>query len=100
MDFTTAGGYNGANNFGTVTFANSLNSVTGSFIYTQNEAFNGLGFTHDATTLTTGTMATLSALSLVQVTSAIPEPATYAAWMGLGLLVLAACRRPRPSRSA
>ena len=91
LDFTTAGGYNGTTNFGTATFANSLNSVTGSFIYTSNVAFNGLGFTKDASTV-----ANLSNLSLVQVTaSAVPEPATYAALCGLGVLAVAALRRRR-----
>jgi hypothetical protein len=90
LDFTTAGGYDGTNNFGKVTFANSFNSVVGSYTYTADTAFNGLGFT------TSSTSGAISALSLVHVTaSAIPEPATYAAWMGLGLLGLAGRRRFR-----
>ena len=90
LDFTTAGGYNGTSNFGTATFTNSFNSVVGSYTYTTNQTFTGLGFTASSTS------GTISALSLVQVTaSAVPEPATYAAWMGLGLLGVAACRRFR-----
>ncbi len=86
LDFTPAGGYDGASNFGTVTFyegtAIPANSI-GNYTYTSAQSFKALGMTEAGTS--TGKV---SDLELQQV----PEP-TSMALMLLGAIGLAVIRR-------
>ncbi len=86
LDFTPAGGYNVSNkNFGTVTFANSVNSNTFTSTYDSNYKFNYIGFTASGTDLT-------GQVDFLQLTQ-IPEPSTVVL-LGLALLAsLVAVRR-------
>ncbi len=71
------------------TNSTALYSITGTSAALSS--FDGAFIRLDAVTAQTMNFDNLS----VSVLSAVPEPATYAAWMGLGLLGLAAYRRRR-----
>ncbi len=79
LDLTPAGGYNGTNNYGTVTFFSDNGPAAGnSFTYTTQQNFTGIGFTFN-----NEPNSALSNFTLEQV----PEPS--AAMLGaLGVLSL------------
>jgi methionine-rich copper-binding protein CopC len=73
LDLTPAGGYNGTNNFGTVTWFDSLSETPlGSFTYTTSQAFGSLLVS------LTNCAGTVNALALYQTAS---PTNTYANWI-------------------
>ena len=92
LDFTEAGGYNGVSNFGTVKFysPSDLNTVSFSYTYLTAISLEGIGLGYGGTVV-----GSVDSFTLTQ--AAIPEPSTYAALIGAGVLGLAACRRRRVS---
>jgi hypothetical protein len=77
LDLTPAGGYNGTNNFGTVTWSDSVLGVLGttSTSYTYPTARN---FGSILVTQASGSKGTINALALYQIAPAN----TYANWIG------------------
>jgi hypothetical protein len=83
LDFTPTGGWDGASNFGTVTFSDSVYGTIGSHTYTADNSFGAIFISEAGVS-----GGTISALSLSQ----IPEPSALAL-LGLGGLFLARRRR-------
>ena len=72
LDFTPAGGFDGAANFGTVSWSDSVLGVLGSYTYPTSRSFNSILLTQAATS------TTINALALYQTGSAAPM---YADWI-------------------
>lgn len=73
LDLTPAGGYNGSNNFGTVTWADSVLGVIGTGTYTTSRNFGSILLSKP--TATPASTGTYEALTLTQVI-VVPEPGT------------------------
>ncbi len=82
LDLTSAGGYDGTSNFGTVTFSDSVAGEFGSYTYTSDQNFQSI-LISSATGPGGGLTGDYDALTLVQ----MPEPSS-AALLGLGGLAL------------
>jgi hypothetical protein len=74
LDLTPAGGYNGTNNFGKVTWFDSVLGQLGTFTYPGNRNFGAILITQ-----ATNTSGTIGSLSLSQ--EGLPAN-TYASWIG------------------
>lgn len=72
LDFTPAGGFDGAANFGTVSWSDSVLGVLASYTYPTSRSFNSILLTQAATS------TTINALALYQTGSAAPM---YADWI-------------------
>ncbi len=83
LDFTPAGGYDGATNYGTVTFSDSILGELGSFTYTSDNSFGSIMIGEAG-----NSGGSVSNLSLTQ----IPEPASLTL-VALGAMVFLARRR-------
>jgi hypothetical protein len=77
LDLTPAGGYNGTNNFGKVTWFDAILGSLGSYTYTVNRNFGAILITQAS-----GTSGTIGSLVLSQ--GGLPEPPenTYQSWIG------------------
>jgi autotransporter-associated beta strand protein len=77
LDLTPAGGYNGTNNFGKVTWFDAIRGQLGSYTYTANRNFGAILITQ-----ATNTSGTIGSLVLSQ--GGLPEPPenTYQSWIG------------------
>lgn len=93
LDLTPAGGYNGSNNFGTVTWADSVLGVIGTGTYGTSRNFGSILLSKP--TATAASTGTYEALTLTQVI-VVPEPGSIVLLATGGLLVLVWIRR-RPS---
>lgn len=85
LDFTPGGGYDGSSNFGTVTFANSVNSNTFTATYGSDPDWTHVGFSHS---LQDSGTSNVSSLQLTQ----IPESSTVVL-LGLALLAAVGLRK-------
>ena len=73
LDLTPAGGYNGTNNFGTITWTDSVLGTLGTFTHTTTRDYGSI-FISGANSFT----GAISNLSLTQV---LPPPPTFESWV-------------------
>lgn len=93
LDFTPEGGYNGTNNFGTVSFVATWGAdqtAEWSYTWTSSIPITGIGFSSSGTNIAGG----VSSLTLTQTLSTVPEPANVALLAG-ALVAAGAIFRPR-----
>lgn len=74
LDLTPAGGYNGTNHFGTVTWSDSVLGILGTYTYTTTRNFGSILVSNAS-----GSSGTISALALSQVLASTST--SYANWL-------------------